>query len=63
MRTVKIDPVSRMVMEVDLKKNPNRTLQELYSIIGCDLVELVQIDQDMILICDEESKSKRSVVH
>ena len=58
MRAVKINPVSRMVMEVDLKKNPNRTLDELYEIIGCDLVELVQIDADMVMVCDEEGKCK-----
>ena len=53
MRAVKIDPVSRTVTEINLKKNPNNTLQELYEIIGCDLVELVHIDRDMVLICDE----------
>ena len=58
MRVVKIDPVSRTVTEIDLKKNPNRTLDELYSIIGCDLVELVQIDADMVMVCDEEGKCK-----
>ena len=58
MRAVKIDPVSRTVTEINLKKNPNNTLQELYEVIGCDLVELVQIDQDMVLICDEEGKCK-----
>ena len=40
MRAVKIDPVNRSVTEINLKKNPNNTLQELYEIIGCDLVEL-----------------------
>ena len=58
MRAVKIDPVSRTVTEINLKKNPNNTQQELYEIIGCDLVELVQIDRDMVLICDEEGKCK-----
>ena len=58
MRAVKIDPVSRPVTEINLQKNPNNTLQELYEIIGCDLVELVQIDRDMVLICDEEGKCK-----
>ena len=53
MRAVKIDPVSRMVTEIDLKKNPNRPLDELYEIIGCDLMELVQIDADIVMICDE----------
>ena len=58
MRTVKIDPVSRTVTEIDLKKNPNRTLDELYEIIGCDLVELVELDRDIIMVVDEEGKCK-----
>ena len=58
MRAVKIDPTSRTVTEIDLKKNPNCTLEELYEIIGCDLVELVQIDADMVMVVDEEGKCK-----
>ena len=58
MRAVKIAPVSRTVTEINLKKNPNNTLQELYEIIGCDLVELVQIDRDMVMVVDEEGKCK-----
>ena len=58
MRAVKINPVSRTVTEINLKKNPNNTLQELYEIIGCDLVALVQIDRDMVMIVDEEGKCK-----
>ena len=50
MRAVKIDPVNRTVTEIDLKKNPNNTLEELYKIIGCDLVELVQIDAGMVMV-------------
>ena len=58
MRAVKIDPVSRTVTEIDLKKNPNSTLQELYEIIGCDLVELVELDRGIIMVVDEEGKCK-----
>ena len=58
MRAVKIAPVSQMVTEINLAKNPNRTLDELYSIIECDLVELVQIDADMVMVVDEEGKFK-----
>ena len=58
MRAVKIDPINRTVTEIDLKKNPNNTLQELYEIIGCDLVELVQIDRDMVMVVNEEGKCK-----
>ena len=58
MRAIKIDPVSRTVTEVDLKKNPNRTFEELYEIIGCDLVELVELDRGIIMVVDEEGKCK-----
>ena len=58
MRAVKIDPVSRTVTEINLKKNPNSILQELYEIIGCDLVELVELDRGIIMVVDEEGKCK-----
>ena len=58
MRAIKINPASRTVTEIDLKKNPNCTFEELYEIIGCDLVELVQIDADMVIVCNEEGKCK-----
>ena len=58
MRAVKIDPVSRTVTEINLKKNPNRTLEELYEIIGCGLVELVELDRGIIMVVDEEGKCK-----
>ena len=58
MRAVKIDPVSRTITEINLKKNPNNTLQELYEIIGCDLVELVELDRGIIMVVDEEGKCK-----
>ena len=58
MRAIKIDPVAKTITEIELARNPNETLKELYNLIGCDLVELVQIDRDMVLICDEEGKLK-----
>ena len=58
MRAIKIDPVSRTVTEINLKKNPNRTFEELYEIIGCDLVELVELDRGIIMVVDEEGKCK-----
>ena len=36
----------------------NETLQELYNLIGCDLVELVQLDRGIIMAIDEEGKLK-----
>ena len=58
MRAIKIDPVAKTITEIELARNPNETLKELYNLIGCDLVGLVQIDRDMVLICDEEGKLK-----
>ena len=58
MRAVKIDPISRTVTKINLKKYPNSILQELYEIIGCDLVELVQIDRDMVMVVEAEGKCK-----
>ena len=58
MRAVKIDPASRTVTEIELAQNPNETLQELYDLIGCDLVELVQLDRGIIMAVDEAGKLK-----
>ena len=57
MRAIKIDPVAKAVTEIDVK-NPNRSLQEFYDIIGCDLVQLVELDRDIVMVCDEEGKLK-----
>lgn len=57
MRAIKIDPVAKTVTEIDVK-NPNRSLQEFYDLIGCDLVELVELDRGIVMVCDEEGKLK-----
>ena len=53
MRAIKIDPVAKTITEIELALNPNETLQELYDLIGCDLVELVQLDRGIIMAIDE----------
>ena len=58
MRAIKIDPVAKTITEIELARNPNETLQELYDLIGCDLVELVQLDRGIIMAVDEEGKCK-----
>ena len=58
MRAIKIDPVAKTITEIELAKNPNETLQELYELIGCDLVELIQLDRGIIMVVDEEGKLK-----
>ena len=58
MRAIEIDPVARTISEINLKQNPNKTLAEIYQRIGCEFVEMVYIDEDMVLICDEEGRLK-----
>ena len=57
MRGIKINPTDRTITEVDVP-NPNKSLQGLYGLIGCDLVQLVELDRGIILCCDEEGKLK-----
>jgi hypothetical protein len=58
MRAVKIDPVSRTVTEINLTQNPNKTFDEIYSIIGCNLVQMVYLDAEIVMLCDEEGRLK-----
>ena len=58
MRAVEIDPVAKTVTEINLKQNPNKTLAEIYQRIGCECVEIVYIDEEMVLICDESGRLK-----
>ncbi|MPM79531.1 hypothetical protein SDC9_126569 [bioreactor metagenome] len=57
MRGIKINPTDRTIEEVDVP-NPNKSLQGLYDLIGCDLVQLVELDRGIIMVCDEEAKCK-----
>ncbi|MDD3228937.1 MAG: DUF3846 domain-containing protein [Oscillospiraceae bacterium] len=57
MRGIKINPTDRTIEEVDVP-NPNNSLQGLYDIIGCDRVQLVELDRGIILCRDEEGKLK-----
>ena len=58
MRAIKIDPVAKTITEIELAQDPNKNLKELYKLIGCDLVELVQLTDEIILVVDEEGKHK-----
>ena len=57
MRAIKINPTDRTIEEIDVP-NPNKSLQGLYDIIGCDLVQLIELDRGITLVCDEEGKLK-----
>ena len=52
---IKINPTDRTIEEVDVP-NPNQSLQGLYDLIGCDLVQLVELDKGVVMACDEEAK-------
>ena len=58
MRAIKIDPVEKTISEIDLAVDPNCSLDELYRLIRCDLVQLVQLDRGIVLVCDEEARLK-----
>ncbi len=58
MRAIKIDPVEKTVSEIELAPGPTRFLDEPYRPIGCDLVQLVQLDCGIVLVCDEKAQLK-----
>ena len=60
MRAIKIDPVAKTITEIELAQNPNETLQELYNLIGCDLVELVQLDRASLWRWTKKASRKKS---
>lgn len=57
MRAILIDPVEKTIEEIDVK-NPNKSLQEFYDIIGCNLVEMVYLDRNIVMVIDEEGRLK-----
>ena len=57
MKAIKIDPTDRTIEEVDVR-NPNKSLQDLYDLIGCKLIQIVELDREIIMVCDEEAKLK-----
>lgn len=57
MRAILIDPVEKKIEEIDVK-NGNKSLQEFYDIIGCDLVEMIYLDRNIVMVIDEEGRLK-----
>lgn len=58
MRALLIDPIEKKIEEIQLN-HPNESLQEFYDIIGCNLVEIVDIGYNIILVIDEEGRLKQ----
>ncbi len=52
MRAIKINPVEKTIEEVEIK-NANKSLKNFYELIGCELVELVQLDREIVMVIDE----------
>jgi hypothetical protein len=57
MRALLIDPTAKTIEEITLN-NPNKSLQEFYDIIGCNLVEIVDLGYNILLVIDEEGRLK-----
>ena len=57
MRAILINPVSKSITEIDLKR-PNRSLQEFYSAIDASTVEIIRISEEIDLVIDEEGRLK-----
>lgn len=57
MRAILIDPETKTISEIDLKR-PNKSLQEFYDLIGTNTVEIVKIDKEIDMVIDEEGRLK-----
>lgn len=55
MRAIKINPTDHTIEEVDVR-NPNKSLQNLYDLIGCNLIQIIELDREIIMVCNEEAK-------
>ena len=60
MRAIKIDPANRIIEEIELAVDPNRSLSELRSIIGAEELELIPLDRSFNLLADLYGEQKPS---
>ena len=51
---MKLDGTTQEIKPADPKRG--FTLEELYALIGCEMVELVYLDDDRLMLLDEEGK-------
>lgn len=52
----KLMKVSGEVMEIEPKNGTDFKLDELYKLLQCSLVEVINLNQDDIMVVDEEGK-------
>ena len=57
MRCIVVDAEKRTIEEMDIK-GVNESLTPFYEVIGCDIVEFVNIDRNITMIIDECCKLK-----
>ena len=60
MRAIIIDPSNRTIEEIELAVDPNRSLEELRSIIGAEELELIPLDKGFNLLADLHGEQKPS---
>ena len=60
MRAIRIDPFSKTITEIELKVNPNRSLSELRSIIGCERFQFISLDRSINLLSGEDDETKQT---
>ena len=58
MKAILIKATEKKVVAVDVKPDPNRSLEGLRALIGCDMVEPVVVGEGLTLWLDEEGKLK-----
>ena len=58
MRGILIKAAEKKVVAVDVKPDPNRSLEGLRALIGCDWVEPVIVGENLTLWLDEEGRLK-----
>ena len=57
MRAILIDPETKNISEITLKRLIE-SLQEFYDLIGTNTVEIVKIDKEIDMVIDEEGRLK-----
>ena len=61
MKAILINAKERKVVAVDVKPDPNRSLEGLRALIGCDWVQPVVVGDGVTIWVDEEGRLKRPV--
>ena len=49
--------------EITPKNGTDFKLEELYELIGCELVEMIGLEEEMCMLTDEEGKIKRQEIN